>query len=302
MGRHRYTPEQIEWLGENRAGMVISQLAEAFNQMFSAHLSKDALERYCNYHALAATPPTYTPEQNEWLRENRPHMTGSRLTREFNRRFGTDRKQSAVEKYCVKLGVHRPRGIKWTAEHESFISSNIGEFESWDALAKALSNRFDARVSKDAVRTHAKEVMGLKGITKGQAVSTARIKAYTASRAKQVGAERKKDGITYVKYARLTEAEAGGMSPYQRYKAEWMPKARYLYIRRYGEIPPNHNVIHLDGDKKNFEISNLYLMPHIFQGVMNKCGWFSDNPDITLAALKLCELMAATKELEEISK
>ena len=67
-------------------------------------------------------------------------------------------------------------------------------------------------------------------------------------------------------------------------------KKRIVWEREYGEIPPNHCFIYLDGDKKNCELDNLTCVPILWMRILNQNGWLKGNKDITLSALKWCEL------------
>ena len=67
-------------------------------------------------------------------------------------------------------------------------------------------------------------------------------------------------------------------------------KKRIVWEREYGEIPPKHCFIYLDGDKRNCELDNLACVPILWMRILNKNGWLKGNKDITLSALKWCEL------------
>lgn len=79
------------------------------------------------------------------------------------------------------------------------------------------------------------------------------------------------------------------------FKENWVQKHRYIYEQQHGEIPNDHIIIFLDGNKTNFSINNLYCISRKIHAVMNKNRWFSENPDLTLTAIKWCELFYALK-------
>lgn len=114
--------------------------------------------------------------------------------------------------------------------------------------------------------------------------------------ARPIGSERKVGGYTYVKV---------GNNPISKdYTTEdirenWVQKQRLIYERHYGKIPPKHHIVFLDSNTDNFEIANLYCISMKAQTMMMRNGWFSENPDITLAAIKYCELQNALKERSE---
>jgi hypothetical protein len=75
------------------------------------------------------------------------------------------------------------------------------------------------------------------------------------------------------------------------------PKRRYVYEQSYGPIPDNYHIIQLDGDKFNCDLDNLYCAPNTYTGLINKNHWRSKNKDITLSAIKWCELFYALKDM-----
>lgn len=77
------------------------------------------------------------------------------------------------------------------------------------------------------------------------------------------------------------------------------PKRRVVWERLHGEIPKDHCIICLDGNPMNCEPSNLYCMPIRFRTVMAKNQWWSDNAELTLAAIKWCELYYAIREYND---
>lgn len=47
MARHNYTPEQIDWLRDQRQRLTIEQMIEPFNTTFSASVTLDSLKQFC---------------------------------------------------------------------------------------------------------------------------------------------------------------------------------------------------------------------------------------------------------------
>lgn len=77
------------------------------------------------------------------------------------------------------------------------------------------------------------------------------------------------------------------------------PKSRVVWERLHGEIPKDHCIICLDGNPMNCEPSNLYCMPIQFRTVLAKNQWWFGNAELTLAAIKWCELFYALKGLQQ---
>lgn len=73
-------------------------------------------------------------------------------------------------------------------------------------------------------------------------------------------------------------------------------KRRVVWEQLHGEIPKDHCIVHLDGNHMNCDPSNLYCMPTKFRFILSHNHWWSENPELTLAAIKWCELFYAIKE------
>lgn len=71
---------------------------------------------------------------------------------------------------------------------------------------------------------------------------------------------------------------------------KWIKYNRYLYEKAYGSIPKGYSVIFLDGDNRNFDLSNLIAIPRDFVVYMNSNKIRSHDPEVTRTAIKWCEL------------
>jgi hypothetical protein len=81
------------------------------------------------------------------------------------------------------------------------------------------------------------------------------------------------------------------------FESRIIPKRRYVWIQAHGEIPETHCIIHLDGDDQNCDIDNLYCMPTRFKPLIAKNQWWTGNRELTLTAIKWCELFYAIRDV-----
>ena len=72
----------------------------------------------------------------------------------------------------------------------------------------------------------------------------------------------------------------------------------------YGPVPDGKMICFLDCNKENLDIDNLYCIDRRVSVRLAQNGWWSTNPDITLAGIKYAELKEALKDgaLEEICR
>lgn len=99
---------------------------------------------------------------------------------------------------------------------------------------------------------------------------------------KEVGSERvDADGYVMVKVAEPNK---------------WRLKQRLIYERETGEkLTANDAIMFLDGDKTNFDISNLVKMSRTDLVRFNQQGIKSNNKDVTLAAVYMAKIKARRK-------
>lgn len=78
-----------------------------------------------------------------------------------------------------------------------------------------------------------------------------------------------------------------------------MPKRRYIWEKTHGVIPKDCCIINLDRDYLNCNIDNLYCLPIRYRTLLAKNGWWSTDPEITLTAIKWCELYYAIVDVHK---
>lgn len=79
------------------------------------------------------------------------------------------------------------------------------------------------------------------------------------------------------------------------YRHNWKRKADIVWERANGEIPKGKFLVYLDKNPLNCELSNLYLVDRAVHVRMAQNNWYSDNPELTLCALKECEIIKELK-------
>lgn len=103
-----------------------------------------------------------------------------------------------------------------------------------------------------------------------------------------VGAEIEKDGYIWVK---VNDTYFEGHTTNDDYCKNWKRKSEIIWEEHNGAIPEGHFIVFLDGNKKNCDIKNLYMVDRKTHVRMAQNNWYSSDPDFTLCALKYCELI-----------
>lgn len=77
----------------------------------------------------------------------------------------------------------------------------------------------------------------------------------------------------------------------------WVQLDRYRWEQAYGKLDKNELLIHLDNNKENCDLANLYKVSRAVNRQLGAFGWFFTDPKLTLTAIKCCELMMALKQV-----
>lgn len=79
---------------------------------------------------------------------------------------------------------------------------------------------------------------------------------------------------------------------------KWQLKHRYIYEKKYGKIPKGYNLIFLDGNRQNFELSNLKLVSKAEDLIMNKNKLFTNDKDITNTGTLIAKIIDKGNKLK----
>lgn len=181
--------------------------------------------------------------------------------------------------------------MRWKPEHDSFAISLFDSCE-YEEIAKQLFDNFGAVVTATAVR-HRMHRLGLTGAKPSSARRMVQAHQATSS---PVGSERTTAGIVWVK-VEDKDIKPNGNNGYST-RGNWRKKAYIVWESVHGYIPEGKRIMYLDGDTTNCRIENLYFADLGVQINVAKMGVLSaKNRDLTLAAIKLCELQSSIRKL-----
>lgn len=80
---------------------------------------------------------------------------------------------------------------------------------------------------------------------------------------------------------------------------KWELKHRFIYKQFYGEIPEDHVIIFLDGNKLNVSIDNLVLINQHQNLILNKKKLRSNNITLMKASLLITQMLDRLYEIKE---
>lgn len=117
-----------------------------------------------------------------------------------------------------------------------------------------------------------------------------------------IGTERYNGINVYVKVTNNINDCKNRRMPSKAYDLNWVRKDHLVWESHGNRLPkhPNEMLIHLNGDRQDCRIENLYLTDRKINLLMCKNGWHSTDRNVTLAGLKWCEMYYAMRDVGEL--
>ena len=233
----------------------------------------------------------YGAEHEKWVTENKDKYTSyDALAHDFNVQFSTEKSVNAVQQYMMKyLGLYLQTARKathYTQAEEEWLRKNYANYAAYAELTEALNSTFEKVHSVGSVQDKCTKQLGLSGMFNPTAYRAGNVKEQCP-----IGTIRKTgNGCTYIKMLDSAYSyQSGYREPY------WLPLQKKIWIDQYGEVPDGKMVMFLDGNQENLDINNLYCIDRKISAAMAANGWYSGNAELTLTAIKWCELHFALK-------
>lgn len=163
--------------------------------------------------------------------------------------------------------------MKFSSEIDTFIRENaLGKRNK--ELTELINKIFNTNYSVKRVKNR-KEYLKVKSINQNFIYNT---------KTKELGAEHiNSKGFVTVKVAPRI----------------WRNKQLLVYEAAYGEIPKNCQIIHLDGNKLNNRLENLYCIDRSEMAYLNQIGGLVENLEINKTKLNLVKLRQAINNRRE---
>ena len=177
------------------------------------------------------------------------------------------------------------RGYK---EIQSMMSCKFGFDYTHHQIKGAITrNKLNTGRTGRFEKGHATWNKGTKGLTKANVTSFK--KGQKPHNYKPLGSER----ITKDGYCEIKVSDTG---------RRWRPKHVLIYEKHHGKVPKGSAVIFLDGDKRNFDIDNLYLVTRSQLAMLNKNSLIQKDAELTKTAINVVDLMKKISAIEKKDK
>lgn len=246
--------------------------------------------------AKYGNPRAYSDEQDAWLRMYAPVMVMDQLTDEYNRTFNENKTQNAIACRIKTLRIDRSSSpIKGKTRYTDEICKFVLEHSKGrtnQEVADLVNEQFGVHVNAWSISALlTKRLKSPKGENRGR-FAKGHVPGWNRYK---VGDECVGGAYDYT-LVKVGDEAFSGKQTYAQRKQNWIPKQRYVYMQRYGEIPDGWVVIFLDGDRMNFAPENLYAVSRNVHARMNQNHWYTGSREHTLTAIKLCILNELLEE------
>lgn len=275
-----WTPEEEAWLREVYPTHFNDEIAEMHAERFPdrprrtakainsrAKVYKlhkaDGFDRAAR--AKEARRTTWPPDRVEWLRSFAPGHDIYEIIDEFERLYGIRMTKCSMKNAKVRYGARS--------------GTNVGQFQkgqepankgrTWDEMGMSERSRVNCRKGQ---------------FKKGQLPHNAADKPIGSERTDQ-------DGYVFVKVAeRPSRTDRND---------NWVLKQRLVYEREVGPIPDGHMVVFADGDKSNFDPSNLVLVPRDLWATITRKRIAYWDAESLVTAMNIARLVSARHAAEK---
>ena len=281
----KYTEEENTFIIENYENYMVKDLAILFSKKFNRKVSAESLARHCRIlgfskgngtgkHSSHKQRINKTESETTWLIENYEKFDFEVLCDLFRFKFGSKIQNETIAQRLRRKGVWKTKDNRkyyLTNEEELFLQENHKNF-SYSELTFIFNNKFDRNFSVYTIKHYCYVRLGL-------------VKDFGT---RELLHETKKGNGILVKVSNDKDRSK-----------RWKEKSRMIYEDFYGEIPKGYVVVHLNGDKKDFSIENLYAISKSSLSVLAGSGWYGDDCINMEAKIKYAELRSFLKESEE---
>lgn len=264
-GNNRYSPEVYEYAKENVSGRTTKELASMISEHFGIEMTEGKMRAYMKNHKLKNGRPT----------GRQKGQATSIFPQDVIDFIVANHKGNGHQKMADL--VNEKFGTKYT-------KGQIKAFYGRNKLNSGLTGRFE--------KGHVPANKGTHPPTRGRMAETQFKSGHLPHNTKPVGYERiTRDGYIEVKIKMRPSSPLCNDN--------FILKHRLIWEEAHGPIPEGYKVTFLDGDKRNFDLSNLALVTNAENAYIQSAGLRSENPELTETGILIAKAALLTKKRKE---
>lgn len=268
----------------------------------------------------------YPQEVHDFVKANCGKLRDRDLAEECNKALGTSFTTNSMKAFRANHHYKNGKPKHWTTEEfwrwQKFYPQGMYEFvrdNSWGVssaeMSRMIKEKFDFDYSPTAVKQfrqrwgirsgvtgwyqkgHPPGTKGktLEEICKGDPDKLARVKATQYKKGQKPQNELPLGTITKTTNGYVIRKKAMEGS----FEDRWEYMHRVVWEEHHGPVPDGSMIIFKDGNKENYDISNLMLISRSITGAMAKAGYYAiTDPELKEAAAKVAELKVKTNKIK----
>lgn len=275
-----YTEEMFRFLSDNINGKSYKNLTELFNKKFNLNKSIYAVQTLCSKGLKLKNNGGerfyYSEEMLLFLRKNVSGCPLEKLTELFNNTFSTQKTKKEIYAICGRYKFHNgcQNKLFYTEERLQFLKS-IVPGRSWEEIALLFNAKFGVNI----------KYRSLQRACVARGILTGRVGHRYHKERSPLGTERiDKDGYLFIKV---------------KHPNKWTPKHILLWEQKNGPVPDGYCIIFADGDKTNFNESNLIKVSRKEHFHLNRRKLRFSDPEYTKAGLNIVKLFLKAEERQK---
>lgn len=220
---------------------------------------------------------------DEWIRENvLSYPSYKAMNEDYKKLFDDTCTVAGLKRHCLRIGIHKPRLTHkpHTKEQNEWFDNYYPTHGVMDTM-RAYNQKFNANMTRDGIKSWA----NIRHIAVNDDVM---LKNHLRTMHGKGSKRALKDiGDTRIESGRLVMKTEDGT---------WKPIGKAIYEQAYGKVPKGYHVIHLNGDRFDYRLENLMVVPLRVWGVIANYGMIFDDAELTKASIKWAELHNAVKD------
>lgn len=239
----------------------------------------------------------YTKEDIEFIKKNIETMSYKEIAFYFSKKYSMPFRADSISHVARRNGIKkqtrvysdRKNGrykVEYTMEMLEFLRCNFEKCSRWKELADLFNCKFKTDMTSNEIRGVCKRVYGF------EMENPTTFRKGLHPFVSDIGTEKIGSGYRICVKVSNDDLKPGDSS-------NWKQKSRVVYEEANGNIPDGCLIVHLDGNKNNFELSNLYCVNKKVMACLARENWHKKDRELTLTAIKCAELMCKLKESEE---
>ena len=236
----------------------------------------------------------YTNEDISFIRNNINNMSYREMAIFFEEKYKIKFRHDSISHVASRNGIKKHIRVynerknssyknDYSKEQMVFLKEHFTYCNSWKELTDLFNKKYKTFFSSNEIRGVCKREYGF--VMKNSTT----FKRNNHPLKLPIGTERVGSGGKICIKVSDFQLKSGSSS-------NWKQKSRVVYEDVYGEIPEGNVIIHLNGDKNDFDISNLCCVSRSVIACLTRNGWYKEDKEITLTAVKCAELMCRLKE------